>query len=110
MPKPEAAFAAALSMLLLASCGGQERASAQNNIVAAEGVAGENAAPADPAQPGAPDNSVADPAPPPDAVSHPDGYLPPAPDGAEPAGANASGPASPPATEDEYIRNGQRGR
>jgi hypothetical protein len=110
MPKPEAVFAA-LSMLLLAACGGQERTSGENNVVAAEGAAAENSAPADTVQPGAPDNSIAAPVPPPDAVSHPDGYLPPAPDEPDPAGPNASGPAQPPpATEDQYIRNGQTGR
>lgn len=108
MPKPEAAFAA---LLLLASCGSPEGVSAENNSVAAEGSAPENASTADPAQPGAPANSVADPVPPPDAVSHPDGYLPPVPDSPDPGTGNSSGPdSSPPATEDEYIRNGQRGR
>jgi hypothetical protein len=104
------AFSAALSLILLASCGSEGQSSAENEAVAniADGV--ENRVSVDPAQPnGASD--VAEPAPQPDAVSHPNGYLPPAPGEADPAAANGSGPtASPPATEDEYMRNRQSGR
>lgn len=113
MSKPEAALAGALSILLLCSCAGQDPASAQNDG-AVESNALENAAPADPAAPGAPGteaNGVAEPVPPPDAVSHPEGYLPPAPKEPDPAGANSSGPEQPPpTTEDQHLRNGQAGR
>lgn len=111
MSKLDAAFAGALSILLLASCGSRDRASADNSAVAPEANALETASPSDPAQPGTSANGLADPVPPPDAVSHPDGYLPPAPAEPDPASANSSRPdPSPPATEDEYIRNGQAGR
>ncbi len=108
----KAAFSAALSIFLLSACGSRDQASEQNGAV----EAGANALgtsnpsdPAQPAQPGAADDS-AEPVPPPDAVSHPDGFLPPAPGEADPT-ANASGPrAPPPATEDEYMRNRQSGR
>lgn len=105
------ASAAALSLLLLAACGSREGASGQNEIVEAEADSPENASPSDPAPPAAPADGVVEPVPPPDAVSHPDGYLPPAP--AEPGPASADPSASkgsPPATEDEYLRNGQAGR
>jgi len=104
MPKP--AFAAAmLPLLILAACGEREEESAPNGAVEAGANAVEPASPSDPGQPGAPGAPV-DPVPPapPDAVSHPDGYLPPAP--GEPAGANSSGPDAP-ATEDQYLRNKQ---
>lgn len=110
MPKPGTATAGMLSLLLLAACGSGETAAA-GNVAAAEGGAMEgnvlgNSASA--ARPGGPaDDSVA-PVPPPDAVSHPDGFLPPAPAEPEPTAANSSDPLSTrPATEDEYIRNGQ---
>lgn len=109
MPKP--ACAAALSLLLLAACGNGDRASGQNNAVEAEANALENSSAPDPGLPAVPANEIADPGRPPDAVSHPDGYLPPAPAESEPT--NAGSPPtdpSPPATEDEYIRNGQAGR
>jgi hypothetical protein len=101
------AFAAALPFLLLAACGGRDQATAPNGAVEANGL--ENSSSSDPVLPGAPANGSADPVPPPDAVSHPDGYLPPARAEAEPTNASAADP-SPPATEDEYIRNGQAGR
>jgi hypothetical protein len=109
MARPEAAISGALALLLLSACGGQERAPQnQNDAVAAEQNSLGVASPADPAQPGAPSNAATDPAPPPDAVSHPDGYLPPAPAEPGPSSSNSSGTdPSPPATEDEYIRNGQ---
>jgi hypothetical protein len=109
MPKP--ASVAALSLLLLAACGNGERTAEQNNAVGAEANAPDTSSALDPALPAAPVNEIADPVAPPDAVSHPNGFLPPAP--AE-AGTDAGGaPAAdqpPPATEDEYIRNGQAGR
>lgn len=113
MPKP--AFAAALPLLLLAACGDGDRAAGQDNAVEAEAEAiensGENSGSSDTGQPAAPADGAGDPVPPPDAVSHPDGYLPPAPGEAEPANANAPAPGQPPpATEDEYIRNAQAGR
>ena len=103
MPKRHAALAGAL--LLLAACGGREPAP-EDNAAAVPGVdAPETASPSDPAQPNPPADGAADPVPPPDAVSHPDGYLPPAPS------ADASGPdPSAPATEDEYLRNREAGR
>lgn len=108
MAKLETAIAGALSILLLSSCGSGEPAAPENAVAAAEANALEAPAPAGPARPGARPNASADPVPPPDAVSHPNGYLPPAPAEPEAAGANSAGPDSPsPATEDEYIRNGQ---
>ena len=108
MSKLEAAIAGALSLLLLSGCGSQVPAAPDNAAAPIEGNALGNESPAAPAQPGAPVNSADDSVPPPDAVSHPDGYLPPAP--AEPGTEAANSSAtekSPPATEDEYIRNGQ---
>lgn len=104
MSTPRSALAAALSCLLLASCGGPGPAVVENEARTADGNAADSAVAADPAGPGPDANAVADPLPPPDAVSHPDGYLPPAPAEPDPAPANSSGPGSP-ATEDEYIRN-----
>ncbi len=102
------AFGAALSIFLLASCGSRDQASEQNKAV--DGGANALETPSDPAQPSTA-NDGAEPVPPPDAVSHPDGFLPPAPGEADPAAANSSGPAAtPPATEDEYMRNRQSGR
>jgi hypothetical protein len=108
MPKLEAAIAGALSLLLLASCGGKAPAEADNVAAAAEANAvGAEPVP-EPVPPGSPVNSGAEPVPPPDAVSHPNGYLPPAPAEPEPASSNSAGTdPSPPATEDQYIRNGQ---
>ena len=104
------AFAAVLPLLLLAACAGGEGESAQNGAAAAGTNAGDAAVPAGAAQPDMPAGNGTDPVPPPDAVSHPEGYLPPAPD--EPVTTNAS-PSDPdrppPATEDEYIRNRQAG-
>lgn len=108
MAKARAATAAALSILLLASCAGQETAEASNDSVAADPATPGNTLPIDGPAPAAPADPAAAPAPPPDAVSHPDGYLPPAPDEASAPATNESAPReSPPATEDQYIRNGQ---
>jgi hypothetical protein len=108
MSKLQPAFAA---LLLLSACGGRDQPGVGNETAEAGANALENANPAEPIQPGVPVNAVVDPVPPPDAVSHPDGYLPPAPGEAEPPPANSSGPEkSPPATEDEYMRNKQAGR
>lgn|GEM_PF-4865707 len=105
------AFAAALSLLLLASCGSREQTTPANGAVDAEANARENSIRSDPARPGDSANGADDPVPPPDAVSHPDGYLPPLPDESDPNVVNSSGSdPSPPATEDEYIRNRQAGR
>jgi hypothetical protein len=102
---------AAVPIFLLAACGGREPVSAPNGTVGAEADGPVNAGSSDPATEGASANLVGDPVPPPDAVSHPNGFLPPAPGEAEPAAANASAPeAPPPATEDEYTRNRQVGR
>jgi hypothetical protein len=103
----KAASGAALSILLLAACGSRDPAAGPNEAVDAGTNILETSAPSDPAQPGAA-NGTAEPVPPPDAVSHPDGFLPPAPGEPDPAAANSSGPgAPPPATEDEYMRNRQ---
>lgn len=110
MSKPDAALAGALSILLLCSCASEDPASAQNDSAIEANDVG-NAAPSDPAAPGTEANSVAEPVPPPDAVSHPEGYLPPPPNEAAPPSSNASGPEqSPPTTEDQHLRNGQTGR
>lgn len=110
MPKLEAAIAGALSLLLLASCG-KAPAEAENAGSTAEGNAAVDTEPVpEPVQPGAALGSADEPVPPPDAVSHPNGYLPPAPSEPEPepASTNSAGTdSSPPATEDQYIRNGQ---
>ncbi len=110
MPKLEVAIAGALSLLLLAACGGKAPAEADAEADNVAATAESNAAGAEPvaepAQPGA--NSADEPVPAPDAVSHPNGSLPPAPAEPEPAGSNSAGAdSSPPATEDQYIRNGQ---
>jgi hypothetical protein len=111
MSKCAFAFAAALSVLLLSSCGSREQVAVENGAVDAEADALVNASPSDPIQPGMAANAIVDPVPPPDAVSHPGGYLPPAPGGADPTPVNSTGSdPSPPATEDEYIRNKQAGR
>jgi hypothetical protein len=108
MSKLEAVIAGALSILVLSSCGAREPAAEQNSAVAAEANALESKSPDDSAQPGSPANSLGDTVPPPDAVSHPNGYLPPAPAEPDPPAANSTGAdPSPPATEDQYIRNGQ---
>ena len=108
MSKLEAAIAGALSLLLLSSCGSQAPAAADNSAAPAEGNATGNAVSAAPDQPGAPANSADEAIPPPDAVSHPNGYLPPAPAEPEPTSTNSAGTNSPPpATEDQDIRNGQ---
>ncbi|HYJ84257.1 MAG TPA: hypothetical protein VEW26_15605 [Allosphingosinicella sp.] len=104
MAKRDSAFTGALSLLLLASCGGRE-AEPTDNAAAAAGPNSAAAASPSETPPADPANAGAGAVPPPDAVSHPDGYLPPAPD------SNSSGPdPSGPATEDEYLRNGQAGR
>jgi uncharacterized lipoprotein len=102
---------AALSIVLLSACTGQGQAGVDNTTGNSEGNAPENAAPSHPAGTGEPANAAVEPVPPPDAVSHPNGYLPPAPAEPDPAAANSSAPdSSPPATEDEYMRNRQAGR
>lgn len=108
MSKLAAAIAGSLSgLLLLSSCGSREAEATANAAVAAdENAAGDPSSPA-PVEPAAVDNT-AEPVPPPDAVSHPNGYLPPAPAEPDAPGANSSATdKSPPATEDQYIRNGQ---
>jgi hypothetical protein len=107
--KLEAAIAGALSLLLLSSCGGETPSATTNAAAPADANAAEDAAAtADPIQPGAPVGNSAGPVPPPDAVSHPGGYLPPAPAEPETPVANSADPdEAPPATEDQYMRNGQ---
>lgn len=105
------AFAALSAPLLLSACSSPEAAGAENGTVANAANALENGGAPQPNEPAAPANIAVDPVPPPDAVSHPDGYLPPAPGEPDPAAVNSSGPeGSPPATEDEYMRNRQSGR
>lgn len=107
MPKLETVVAGALCGLLLASCGAQDPAPGANAAVSAEANAVGTGPATEAAQPATADNG-ADPAPPPDAVSHPNGYLPPAPAEPEtPAPNSAAADPSGPATEDEFIRNGQ---
>ena len=111
MPKRQFAIAAVLAGILIVSCSSQEATTAENGAVGAEANAVGNASPSDPGQPGTPVNGVDAPVPPPDAVSHPDGYLPPVPGEPDPTTGNSSGPgATPPAIEDEYMRNKQAGR
>ena len=114
MSRRNVGLVAALSVLLLAACASQAPTAAQNEGADAEANMVEGAPPdADPGQPGI--NGIVDPVPPPDAVSHPDGYLPNAgdapPSGPEPTAVDQ--PRSeepPPATEDEHIhRNKQTG-
>ena len=109
MLKPGVIAAAALPALLLASCASQDAASVQNETAEAEANALGNASRSNPDRPGAPVNGSDEPVPPPDAVSHPDGYLPPVDTPSENA-ANSPGSSDPPATEDEYMRNKQAGR
>lgn len=105
MSKLEAAIAGAFCLLALSACGGPEPAAAENAAVAAEPNGPDNGLAA---QPAAPANESDAQIPPPDAVSHPDGFLPPAPAEPEPTTANSSDLApTQRATEDEYIRNGQ---
>lgn len=98
-------FAGAVALLLLAACGSKEAATPGDNAAAAAG----KSAPAGPvaSEPGASGAAnIADEAvSPPDAVSHPEGFLPPAP--AEPGASPSETPTPPPATEDHYTRNGQ---
>ena len=108
MPNRPQIAAAALAALLLASCASQAPTAGDNGAADAEANGLENAGPSDPGPVSGSDQPEADPVPPPDAVSHPDGYLPDAP---EPATENSSdSKAPPPATEDDYLRNGQAGR
>ena len=105
MPKRKLVFAAALSALLSSSCGRPEAAPADNRAADAEANRIGNASPHDLEQPNASDDPSVDSDRPPDAVSHPDGYLPNAVDVPEPGSKEP-----PPATEDEHLRNGQTGR
>lgn len=111
MLKAKTVFAVALSALLLAACGNQGSAAAETNAADAETNAIGNARTADPGQPNGSDQPDADFFPPPDAVSHPNGFLPNASDLPEPATTAPPGSKEPPpATEDEYMRNKQAGR
>lgn len=112
MPKSRIIPVSTLSLLLLAACGGQGSAGADNDAAVTDSNALENASPVDPLQPPAPAGNAVEAVPPPDAVSHPDGYLPnaaDAPQPSEPAEADPPGSETP-ATEDEYLRNKQPGR
>lgn len=108
MSKLMPAFAA-LAVLLLAACGGRDQTAVANATAETEADALGNASPSEPIQPGPSANAVGDPVPPPDAVSHPDGYLPPAPGEPDPKANSSATETSPPTTEDEYMRNRQAG-
>lgn len=106
------ASAAIVSILLLVACGSRPETSEQNGSVGygAEANALENAGSSNPAEAVAPADGAVEPVPP-DAVSHPNGYLPLGPGEPVPANENSSvSKESPPATEDEYLRNRQAGR
>ena len=107
MARTRIALVSALSFGLLASCSGQVSASSENDASVAENGTIDNAAAADPLQPPAPAGNEGEAVPPPDAVSHPDGYLPPVNTSAGPAEADPPDAKSPAATEDEYMRNRQ---
>ncbi|HEU0135355.1 MAG TPA: hypothetical protein VFR28_11075 [Allosphingosinicella sp.] len=106
---------AALSLLLLAGCGGREQGSTVNEAGASGTNLAQDSADPSPDPSSEPSNQSTGPVEeavsPPDAVSHPNGYLPPPPAEPEAGNANSSDSADPPpATEDQYIRNGQGGR
>lgn len=108
MSKLKLALAGALSLLLLSSCGSKAPEAAENGAAPSVANAVGSEPVPEPAEPGAAPNAADAPVPPPDAVSHPNGYLPPAPADPGSTGSNSAGAnPSPPATEDQYIRNGQ---
>ena len=115
MPKIKLVCAVALPAMLLAGCGSRGSAAAENEAAIAETNALENVSASEPGQVNGSAEPEAESFPPPDAVSHPNGFLPNAsdlPPTPAPEGAAASPPGSeerPPATEDEYIRNRQAG-
>jgi hypothetical protein len=115
MTRNSVALIAALSGLLLASCGSRPPAVAENEATQIGPDAPGSASPSQPDHGNRADPAGVQSIPPPDAVSHPEGYLP-DPDGPPPPSAREpatdSPPASkepPPATEDEFIRNRQSG-
>ncbi|HEX8224659.1 MAG TPA: hypothetical protein VF605_12650 [Allosphingosinicella sp.] len=112
MSQGKVAVLLALSGLLLASCGNGDPAAGNN--ASAEANRLESASPPGPGPGNDSQVPEAESVPPPDAVSHPNGFLPygedsPAPSAPEPADLPGAG-ESPPATEDEYTRNRQAGR
>ena len=110
MPNAQLAFAAALSGLLLAGCGSGAPTAAENEAADTATNAQENSGLAVPEPVNGSDSPDADAVPPPDAVSHPDGYLPDANGLPEPTtGDSPASRGTPPATEDEYMRNRQGG-
>jgi hypothetical protein len=115
MAKREVILGAALPALLLAACGSRQPAAAENAAAEASLNGQDNASASNPGEPEVSEGPGIDSVPPPDAVSHPEGYLPnsgDSPAGSEPEqpGVNSAGPRTPPpATEDEYIRNKQAG-
>lgn len=101
------ASAAVVSALLLVACGSRPETSERNGSVGNGAGADtlETAGSSNPAEAVEPANGAVEPVPP-DAVSHPDGYLPLGPGEPVPANEDSSGSKdSPPATEDEYLRN-----
>ncbi len=115
MSKREAILGAALATLLLASCGGGEAPATENDTAGGSPNGLDNSSASGPDQSNLAEVPDVESVPPPDAVSHPEGYLPnagdsPAPPEPEPSGENSTRPRTPPpATEDEYIRNKQTG-
>jgi hypothetical protein len=108
------ALAFLLSGVMLASCGDRDSTVAANDAAGAEANA-ESASPPDGGQANGSQAPGVEAVPPPDAVSHPNGFLPygedpPAPSAPEPADGASGSSEPPPATEDEYIRNKQAGR
>lgn len=105
------ASAAVVSVLLLVACGSRPETVEQNGSVGnGVGANEKKTGSSYPAEAVAPANAAVEPVPP-DAVSHPDGYLPLGPGEPVPANENSSGSNSsgskdsPPATEDEYLHN-----
>ena len=109
MPKLKLILAAASPALLLAACGSQAPSAGLNDAGSVDANLSAAGEAADPALSVNAANAADDMVPPPDAVSHPNGFLPYGNSGTpEAADSNATGNASsPPSTEDEYMRNGQ---
>lgn len=113
MSKAKLSILFALSGLLLASCGSPDATAAANDAADSEVNALDGASPAGAAQANGSEAPGVESVPPPDAVSHPNGFLPygndlPPPSASEPAPADPSGSGeTPPATEDQYMRNKQ---
>ncbi|HEX9964015.1 MAG TPA: hypothetical protein VGB04_03425 [Allosphingosinicella sp.] len=112
MSKLKLILAAAAPGLLLAACSSQQPSTGLNDVAGVDANMSAEPVAADPALSVNAANAADDAGPPPDAVSHPNGFLPYGNSGApEATETDATGNAvPPPATEDEYTRNGQGGR